>query len=258
MVTPIMSTNQQSALKKRSPTETQKRIKSPIQQHQPSHFSVSEEPAKLSNGTSEKHSKSKKKSKEEIQPFSESKTLQKEDHDRDSDSGSSQNSSDIENALANIEPMQPINLERPSMHNLMYLKAAQSNGSNGQSQLPSQQSAYSGEDYSDNSERYVTFAVFSLLPELHSVNLLAHKYPAPPLHSQTQVKLIGQAASASDSECVRKSANPSRLTIPLSFGSSHLSDSTTLLNLHLRPGRANSFRLKNTKSQSEYGSNLFG
>lgn len=147
-----MSTNQLGALKKRSPTEIQKVIKSQTQQ-QPS-FSVAEEPEKLSNGaTSEKHSKSKKKSKEEIRSLSENNALQKEDNDRDSDSGSSQNSSDIENALASIEPMQPINLERPSMHNLMYLKTGQSNGSNGQSQMPSQQSVYSGEDYSDNSER---------------------------------------------------------------------------------------------------------
>lgn len=156
MVTPIMSTNQLSGLKKRSPTESQRVAKYQTQQQPPppqpkSLSSSTEEPAKLSKETYEKQNKSDKNLKEESQSLSGSSTSQNgEDQERDSDSGSSQNSSDIENALASIEPMQPINLERPSMHNLMYRKSAQPNASNGQ---PSQQSRYSAEDYSDNSER---------------------------------------------------------------------------------------------------------
>lgn len=152
-----MSTNQLGGLKKRSPTEAQRVTKYQTQQQQlppPPHSSTTEESAKLSSETFEKHSKSDKNLKEESQSLSGSSTSQNEDQERDSDSGSSQNSSDIENALASIEPMQPINLERPSMHNLMYRKSSQPNGpAVGQQQMPSQQSMYSAEDYSDNSER---------------------------------------------------------------------------------------------------------
>ena len=83
---------------------------------------------------------------------------------RDDDSGSSHSSSDIESALANIEPMQPINLERPSIHSFTYLKGQSqqsqinSNQQNRQyqtsTQLQSNKSNYC-EDFSDNSERYL-------------------------------------------------------------------------------------------------------
>ncbi|KAJ6218707.1 hypothetical protein RDWZM_004519 [Blomia tropicalis] len=141
----------------------------------------------------------------------------------DDDSGSSHSSSDIESALANIEPMQPINLERPSIHSFTYLKGQSqqsqinSNQQNRQyqtsTQLQSNKSNYC-EDFSDNSE-------------------------SPNRIKSSRMTIPNYAYIGDDGNCSI---------------SNHLSNSNTLLNLHLRPNRSNSLRAKNAKSQSELGS----
>lgn len=79
------------------------------------------------------------------------------------------------------------------------------------------------------------------------------------LFSQTRVKLVARKPSEERLPTHAQNAPGSRMTLPFGLSGSHLSDSTTLLNLHLRPARASSFRASNAKSQTEYGTgSVFG